>query len=124
MKKVRGEDSLQRACCQLLDVYEAQGKLKYFAVPNGGKRSRIEASIMKGLGTKAGISDLVILITNGPSLFVELKSDTGSLTAAQLAWNYWINQSGGNRRSTICRDLDYFHTIVKYGMETASGKAR
>lgn len=51
----RPEDALQRAVCDLLTIYERQGHLRFFAVPNGGKRSKIEAAIMKGMGVRAGV---------------------------------------------------------------------
>ena len=46
----REEDALQRQQVQYLRILEAQGRLLFFAVPNGGKRSKIEAAIMKGRG--------------------------------------------------------------------------
>jgi hypothetical protein len=33
--------------------------LLWWQTPNGGKRSRIEAAIMKGHGVRAGVSDLI-----------------------------------------------------------------
>lgn len=52
----RKEDVEQREVCTFLDKL---GVL-YCAIPNGGKRGKIEAARMKGLGTKRGAPDLVI----------------------------------------------------------------
>lgn len=95
----RPEDALQRSVCELLSFYENQGKLMYFAVPNGGKRSKIEAAIMKGLGVRAGIPDLVVLIPpmeanpgiRGPrsknkTIFLELKAGDNKLSDNQIIW--------------------------------------
>ena len=54
-----------------------------FAVPNGGVRSPIEASIMKGLRTVAGVPDLIIL-HEGRTFGLELKADGKKATACQL----------------------------------------
>jgi hypothetical protein len=54
-----------------------------FAVPNGGVRSRIEASIMKATGTVAGIPD-TIWIKDGKVYGLEIKTEDGRPTEAQL----------------------------------------
>lgn len=75
----RPEDDIQRAVCQWLEVQERLGKLTWYAIPNGGKRSKIEAAIMKGLGVRAGIPDLLVLC-EGRSLYIELKAPENKLT--------------------------------------------
>lgn len=47
-----------------------------FHVPNGGKRSKIEASQLKASGVVAGIPDLIAL-NNGMCYGIELKRDEG-----------------------------------------------
>lgn len=54
-----------------------------FHVPNGGKRKPIEASILKGLGVKAGVPD-IIAIRGGHAYALELKADEGKVTPAQV----------------------------------------
>ena len=53
----QNEDDLQRAVAQLLDFY---GWL-WFHTPNGGKRGKVQASRLKGLGVKPGVPDVMIL---------------------------------------------------------------
>lgn len=75
MKRRRPEDVLQRQIVQYLD--RALGGSAWFChVPNGGQRSETEAAIMKGLGVKAGVPDLLILDA-GRALWLELKSPHG-----------------------------------------------
>ena len=57
-----------------------------FAVPNGGKRSRIQACILKGEGVRAGVPDLFLAVARGGyhGLFLELKTEKGRISEAQL----------------------------------------
>lgn len=74
----RKEDLEQREVCTFLDKL---GVL-YCAIPNGGKRGKIEAARMKALGTKRGAPDL--LIFTPPKITVEwhaelrLRLDSGT----------------------------------------------
>lgn len=47
-----------------------------FHIPNGGKRGKVEAAILKGMGTKKGVSDLFLpLPLHGkPGLWIEMKA--------------------------------------------------
>ena len=45
-------------------------------IPNGGKRNRVEAAILKGLGVRAGASDILISGA-GFSGFIEVKDPEG-----------------------------------------------
>lgn len=114
MKRKHPEDDLQRAVCRLLDIYQARGKLMYFAIPNGGKRSKIEAAIMKGLGVKSGVPDLQILFTNGTTIFLELKAGDNEPTRNQKTWIHWLNENG--RPTYVVRSVDEVYGIVKAAM--------
>jgi hypothetical protein len=54
-----------------------------FAIPNGGLRSKSEACRLKWTGVVAGIPDLAVVAPGGRLFFIEVKSDTGSLSEAQ-----------------------------------------
>jgi len=54
-----------------------------FHIPNGGRRSPIEAAIMKSLGVVPGIPN-VLSIKDGRRFALELKAEGGSLSRAQL----------------------------------------
>src|SRR5262249_52463218 len=76
------EDCVQRAVCQHLQLRGVRGLLFWHA-PNGGKRRPIEAAIMKSLGVRAGVADL-ILLHSGRIFALELKAEDGRPTAAQM----------------------------------------
>ena len=80
----REEDQVQRAVVQHLQ-YRARRGVCFFAVPNGGARSKTEAAIMKGLGVRAGVPD-VVLIADGRAYGLELKRlKGGKVSPAQIA---------------------------------------
>jgi hypothetical protein len=54
----------------------------FFHVPNGGRRSAVEAAIMQGLGVRAGMPDIVC-IKAGQAYGLELKAEKGTLSANQ-----------------------------------------
>ena len=51
------EHEVQKAICQYLDIR----KVCYWAVPNGGNRSKSEASRLKAEGVKAGVPDITVV---------------------------------------------------------------
>ena len=59
------ESTLQKTCVSWFRAQYPDHALMLFAVPNGGGRSRIEASIMKGEGVTAGVADLILLEARG-----------------------------------------------------------
>lgn len=71
----RQEDAVQRAVFNHLRARGAPDMVA-FHVPNGGKRSRIEAAIMKGLGVTAGIPDIII-VKDRQTFALELKPEHG-----------------------------------------------
>jgi hypothetical protein len=98
----RPEQETQRA---VLDHLRMRGKkgLVYFAVPNGGYRSRVEASIMNGLGVRAGVSDMILLFC-GQFYALELKSLKGKATLPQAAFLAEVRAAGG--LTAVCDSLD------------------
>ncbi len=86
---IHREDAEQRALIQWADIAPMPaGLAQYagakigdylFAIPNGGKRNRIEAARFKGLGVRAGVSDLFFSFpsTGFPfkyGLYIEMKA--------------------------------------------------
>jgi hypothetical protein len=98
----RLEQELQRAVLDHLRMRGQKG-LVFFAVPNGGYRSGVEASIMKGLGVRAGVSDLILLYL-GAFYAVELKSEKGKATLPQAAFLAEVRAAGGH--TAVCNSLD------------------
>ena len=71
----RPEDIIQRAVFDHLRVRSAPNVFAFHSA-NGGWRSRVEAKILKGLGVRAGVPDL-IAIHRGEVFAIELKSESG-----------------------------------------------
>lgn len=78
----RPEDAIQRAVFQHIRGRGVPGLVAWHT-PNGGKRKPIEAAIFKGLGVRAGVSDL-ILVRRGAIFALELKAENGRPTESQL----------------------------------------
>jgi len=80
----RPEQALQRAVVEYLAILERQGRLMFYAIPNGGKRSRVEAAIFKGQGVRAGMPDIGLVLPGGKAAFIELKSPGRPVTKNQV----------------------------------------
>jgi hypothetical protein len=93
MAQRRPEDQIQRSVVEHLRCRGARGAV-WWHVPNGGARRKAEAAILKGLGVRAGVADLVFL-HHGKFFALELKSPSGRSTAAQIAFRNEINAAGG-----------------------------
>jgi hypothetical protein len=68
----RHEQAIQRA---IFAHFTARGARDCYAFhcPNGGARSKVEAAILKGLGVRAGVPD-IIAIRDGRAYALELKA--------------------------------------------------
>jgi hypothetical protein len=96
------EQSLQEKVVRALKLALTR-ETTFFAVPNGGSRSRIEAAILDGQGVLPGVPDL-ILISNGRAFGLELKGENGSLSGAQRAAQVALRDAG--MRVEVARSLD------------------
>lgn len=59
-----------------------------YAVPNGGKRDKIEAAHMKAQGTLPGVADIVLPCARGSyfGLYIEMKRAKGGVVSASQRW--------------------------------------
>ena len=104
MARRRPEALIQESVCQFLALQERLGRLLWFAVPNGGSRNIIEAANLKRQGLRAGVPDLCIIPKIGPVMFIELKSEEGTLSRLQSIWLQNLVEYGCPTR--VCRSLD------------------
>ena len=79
------EHEIQKAICEYLDIR----KICYWAVPNGGKRSKSEAGRLKAEGVKSGVPDLC-LIYDGMYYGLEVKKPATSTPKGYLSKNQKI----------------------------------
>mgnify|MGYP006353191267 FL=1 len=87
------EDDLQKQIVTYARAVLPKGWL-IFSVPNGGKRSKATAGILKATGVLSGVSDLVII---GPwkfALFAEVKTAKGVVMPEQYAFHETVKAMG------------------------------
>jgi hypothetical protein len=89
----RPEQQIQKVIVQHLKLRARPG-LFWYAIPNGGVRSKVEAAIMKATGTRPGVPDLAFL-HEGRAYFLEVKAEDGRASEHQLKAIADINDAGG-----------------------------
>src|SRR3954447_7660435 len=87
------ENALHRACVELLRLYEARGLLTFTHPANGACKNPATAGLMKALGQRAGVSDLLVW-TATRHFQIELKSAHGRISPAQVAWSNCMSRFG------------------------------
>jgi hypothetical protein len=90
---------------------EKQG-IKFFAIPNGGRRTLAEGIKFKRCGVRRGVPDLCLPFPSGPyhGAFLELKRLKGSQTSDEQ--KFWIS---------YLRSVGYWAEIA-HGLEEAKEK--
>jgi hypothetical protein len=115
--QMREEVNIQRAVFQHIRVRGVHGLIAWHT-PNGGARNPIEAAILKGLG-RPGVSD-VVAVHDSKVFALELRSETGRPTEAQLEFIADIEKAGAF--TAICYGTDsavsrYDETGLIWGRE-------
>jgi hypothetical protein len=117
------EAALQRAVVQYLDALERTGKIRYMAnyvnIPRGGQWAAKQGANNKRLGVRPGFPDLTLYIPGyGPmphgncqTVYIELKSKTGTLSKEQKDWRDWLIQAGFE--CFLCRSLDEVKKVIE-----------
>jgi len=92
----------------------------FTAIPSGGG-GEMRGMILKGMGLKAGVPDL-LLLHQSRSLWIELKSPRGALSEAQRRCHEAINNAGC-RPVVVCRSLDDVQAALAFwGIPTRETK--
>ena len=73
----REEQNAQISVMQFLDAALVPPAFA-FHVPNGGKRSKVEAAILKAMGVKAGVPDVFVIAPGNTVVAIEMKAEKGS----------------------------------------------
>lgn len=104
------ESRIQQECVRWFRLQYAGMWNLLFAVPNGGARSKVEASIMKAEGVTAGVSDLILLCPNGAyhGLCIEMKTGEkkSRQTENQIEWMRAVQNVGF--KYVVCRSFESF----------------
>lgn len=96
------EDYLQFKLCEWMRDKD----IMHFHVPNGGLRSKREASKFVSMGVKKGVHDLIVLLDGGRTLFIELKTGTNKLQPAQITFDKWLKKSGHSSHLIHANSVD------------------
>ena len=92
---------------------EIMPELQYmYHVPNGGKRDKATAAVLKRQGVKAGVPDIMLPAARAGyhGLYIELKAGENTTTKKQKEWLEYLRQQG-------------YYTAVCYGWQPASSAA-
>lgn len=117
-RQSRPEDIIQRAVFQHLRARGAPGMVVWHT-PNGGKRKPIEAAIFRGLGVRAGVSD-IIAVHQSRTYALELKAEGGRPTETQLEFLADMERAGAF--TAIAEGLDQaLATLEAWGLLRGTG---
>lgn len=107
------EDALQEACIKWFDYSYPEYSLLLFHSANEGKVTRPQAVRRKKMGVRAGVADLLLLLSNKSYsyLAMELKTPEGRQSQSQKKWQEVCEKNGG--RYAIVRSVDEFIDIIK-----------
>lgn len=108
MKRRNPEIELQKAIVQFLRL--ARPDVLWFHCPNGGSRSVRTAAMLKSIGVRAGVPDLIFILPKGLFGAIEVKSTDGRLSLEQRAWRDAIKRSGGFWSE--CRSITELEGII------------
>lgn len=98
----RPEEDLQKTVVQFLRV--AVPRAVWFAVPNQkGTRKTWEQGLMKAMGVRAGVADLVFVLPGGRVGFIELKAKDGRQNTEQAIFEQDVRAL--DAPYLICRSL-------------------
>lgn len=102
-RRARLEEALQRAVASYLDVALPDEAEWWHTPSQRGTRNRYEMGILKVLGVRPGIPDVLILY-RGQLIGIELKTPKGRLTPAQKVMRDRLMQAGA--LVAVCRSVD------------------
>ena len=87
--------------------YQMHGKGLIFSVAN---ESTYKNKVFKNTGTMAGVSDLIVVL-NGKTIFVELKTETGIQSEKQKEFETKVKQL--NQEYYLIRSLEQFKNEIE-----------
>lgn len=106
------ESVLHKAIAKLLEA-AAPKRVLWWHTPNGEKRDLVTASILKGMGVKAGVPDFLLYDTSTGYLHcIEVKAKDGYLSDAQKGWKTRFDASPTGRYA-VARSVEDAIQIVQ-----------
>lgn len=113
--RVGPEDRLTVEVATMLRVATIEGKLRatWTHVSNEaagrGKFAAIYMAKARAMGLIKGSSDFVF-VWDGGGGWIEMKTETGSLTKEQREFRDWVEATGGNH--ALCRSVEEVETVL------------
>lgn len=114
------ESRLQQDCVHWFNLQYPHYRGLLFAVGNGGKRSVIEAKIMKSEGVVAGVSDLILILPRRKHniLCIEMKTEKGRQSDRQKQWQELLDNLSKSETTPplykIVRSFEEFEKLIKW----------
>ncbi|MFC0282421.1 hypothetical protein ACFFJB_14775 [Camelimonas abortus] len=92
-KRVQRELGPHKAIAAFLDCALPE-EYRYTHVPNGGARDARTGAMLKAMGVKAGVPDMVVFGPGSWCGLLEIKpANGGALSPSQKAWAEWAGQN-------------------------------
>lgn len=112
MKPNKTEEQEQAALFQFASYQREIEWSLLFAVPNGGYRKIRTGIRLKATGVKSGIPDIFLPVTRGNhhGLFIEMKSEKGTVRKNQKEWHEALRAQG--YKVEICRGCDQAVKVI------------
>lgn len=106
------ESNLQIACVRWFRLQFPSIAPLLFSVPNGGRRDAVTGAILKAEGAVAGVSDLLLLFSNGvhQGLCIEMKTAKGRQSTAQKEWQKAVEKAG--YKYAVVRSFEQFAALI------------
>ena len=118
ISKKHEEGDIQKGCVEWFRLQYPKLSKLLFAVPNGGKRTKIQGKNLKREGMVAGVADLILLVPSKGhnSLCLEMKNGKkGSQQQNQKEWQE-VAEKYGNKY-VILRSFDEFRNEINDYLE-------
>lgn len=118
-KKLPSEHAEQATLVQWLAI--AHPAVRIFAIPNGGRRGKLEAMRLQLEGVSPGVPDLMLPTPRGKhhGLFVEMKRTKGGRTSTeQKDWIAYLQANG--YRAIVCHGFEAAKKEIECYLSTTS----
>lgn len=86
-------------------------------MPNGGRRDKVTAAILKAEGAVAGVADVILLLPRHgyASLCIEFKTPKGRQSDNQKAWQKAVEENGS--KYVVVHSFDEFKEEIENYLE-------
>ena len=118
-KKPPSEHAEQATLVQWFKM--AHPDLRVFAIPNGGKRGKLEAMRLRLEGVSPGVPDIMLPTPRGQhhGLFIEMKrTKGGSVSKEQKDWIAYLQAQG--YQAIVCRGFEEAKREIECYLSTTS----